>query len=106
MAIHSAAAREGLRDELDAHHYPPFPCERCGGALDVLGLIAGETPATQYENVRCRDCGAGGTLVRRVEDWGIDRRVGPAVRHSPPGARRSANATAPDGPTQSLSRRP
>lgn len=70
----------------DAPRYPPVPCEQCGGPLDVLGLVAGDTPATQYENVRCYDCGAGGTLVRRVADWGISNRVGPAVSLAPPAA--------------------
>lgn len=76
----------------DATRYPSVSCQQCDAPLNVLGLVAGETPATQYENVRCRNCGAGGTLVQRVDDWAIAKRVGPAVRHRRPGARRRTNA--------------
>lgn len=86
MAIHTSSSTEPHRERPPAEpvypaapRYPSVSCTACGGALDVLGLVAGSTPATQYENVRCHDCGAGGTLVRRVADWGINNRVGPAV---------------------------
>lgn len=55
------------------------PCRRCGGPLAVLGPAPGEMAKTRCENVRCRRCGAGGTLICRVDDWSIAKRVDPAV---------------------------